>query len=328
MIYKKVAKINEEISAIGIGCWNMGGDWDSSEESKSIDVIHAAIDMGVNLFDVAPVYGWGNSEKVLGKALKQDGLRNKVLIASKAGLTWDKPHHTANNLSKESLLKEIDDSLMRLQTDRIDIYQMHWPDPNVPLEETAEALNIMKKAGKIRYVGLSNFAQKDVEKMMEYISVDCQQSLYNMLERNPATYHGIPLDYRTEKEVFPVVKKYGQAFLPYSPLMQGLLAGKFLDGMTISNHDIRNENPKFSGETFKVYQEGARKLKAFADEIGRPMNEMTLNWTRQREEVTSIIGGASSLEQLKHNIHCTEWNLTDEEIAKINEILVPFENMD
>ena len=93
MIYKKVAKINEEISAIGIGCWNMGGDWDSSEESKSIDVIHAAIDMGVNLFDVAPVYGWGNSEKVLGKALKQDGLRNKVLIASKAGLTWDKPHH-------------------------------------------------------------------------------------------------------------------------------------------------------------------------------------------------------------------------------------------
>lgn len=246
MIYKKVAKINEEISAIGIGCWNMGGDWDSSEESKSIDVIHAAMDMGVNLFDVAPVYGWGNSEKVLGKALKQDGLRNKVLIASKAGLTWDKPHHTANNLSKESLLKEIDDSLMRLQTDHIDIYQMHWPDPNVPLEETAEALNIMKKAGKIRYVGLSNFAQKDVEKMMEYISVDCQQSLYNMLERNPATYHGIPLDYRTEKEVFPVVKKYGQAFLPYSPLMQGLLAGKFLDGMTISNHDIRNENPKFS----------------------------------------------------------------------------------
>ena len=121
MIYKKVAKINEEISAIGIGCWNMGGDWDSSEESKSIDVIHAAIDMGVNLFDVAPVYGWGNSEKVLGKALKQDGLRNKVLIASKAGLTWDKPHHTANNLSKESLLKEIDDSLMRLQTDHIDI---------------------------------------------------------------------------------------------------------------------------------------------------------------------------------------------------------------
>ena len=217
---------------------------------------------------------------------------------------------------------------MRLQTDHIDIYQMHWPDPNLPLEETAEALNIMKKAGKIRYVGLSNFAQKDVEKMMEYISVDCQQSLYNMLERNPATYHGIPLDYRTEKEVFPVVKKYGQAFLPYSPLMQGLLAGKFLDGMTISNHDIRNENPKFSGETFKVYQEGARKLKAFADEIGRPMNEMTLNWTRQREEVTSIIGGASSLEQLKHNIHCTEWNLTDEEIAKINEILVPFENMD
>ena len=153
---------------------------------------------------------------------------------------------------------------------------MHWPDPNVPLEETAEALNIMKKAGKILYVGLSNFSQADVEKMMEYISVDCQQGLYNMLERNPGSYHGIPLEYRTEKEVFPNVKKYGQAFLPYSPLFQGLLAGRFLDGLTISARDIRNENPKLTGEAFKVYQDGARKLKAFADEIGRPMNEMAL----------------------------------------------------
>lgn len=328
MIYKKVEKIEDQISAIGIGCWNMGGDWDSSEENTSIKIIHAAIDMGINFFDVAPVYGWGVSEAILGKALREGGLRKRVLIASKGGLLWNEKHQTRNNLSKDSLLKEIDDTLTRLQTDHVDIYQMHWPDPNVPLEETAEALNIMKKAGKIRYVGLSNFAQADVEKMMEYISVDCQQSLYNMLERNPATYHGIPLEYRTEKEVFPNVKKYGQAFLPYSPLFQGLLAGKFLDGMTISARDIRNENPKFSGELFKVYQEGARKLKAFADEIGRPMNEMALNWLRQQEEVTSIIGGASTLEQLQHNIRCTEWNLTEEELSGIEKILEPFKDME
>ena len=223
MVYKKVEKIAEEISAIGIGCWNMGGDWDSSEENTSIRIIHAAIDLGINFFDVAPVYGWGVSETILGKALKEGGRRDKVLIASKGGLLWNEKHQTRNNLSKDSLLKEIDDTLTRLQTDHVDIYQMHWPDPNVPLEETAEALNIMKKAGKIRYVGLSNFSQADVEKMMEYISVDCQQGLYNMLERNPGSYHGISLEYRTEKEVFPNVKKYGQAFLPYSPLFQGLL---------------------------------------------------------------------------------------------------------
>lgn len=328
MVYKKAKRIAEEISAIGIGCWNMGGDWDSSEENTSIRMIHAAIDRGINFFDVAPVYGWGVSERILGKALKEDGLRNKVLIASKGGLLWNEKHQTQNNLSRDSLLKEIDDTLARLQTDHVDIYQMHWPDPNVPLEETAEALNIMKKAGKIRYVGLSNFSQADVEQMMEYISVDCQQGLYNMLERNPGSYHGIPLEYRTEKEVFPNVRKYGQAFLPYSPLFQGLLAGRFLDGLTISARDIRNENPKLTGEVFKVYQDGARKLKAYADEIGRPMNEMALNWLRQKEEITSIIGGASSVEQLEKNLRCISWDLTGEELEAIGKILEPFKDME
>lgn len=328
MVYKKVKRIAEEISAIGIGCWNMGGDWDSSEENTSIRMIHAAVDRGINFFDVAPVYGWGVSERILGKALKEDRLRNKVLIASKGGLLWNEKHQTQNNLSRDSLLKEIDDTLARLQTDHVDIYQMHWPDPNVPLEETAEALNIMKKAGKIRYVGLSNFSQADVEQMMEYISVDCQQGLYNMLERNPGSYHGIPLEYRTEKEVFPNVRKYGQAFLPYSPLFQGLLAGRFLDGLTISEKDIRNENPKLTGEAFKVYQDGARKLKAYADEIGRPMNEMALNWLRQKEEITSIIGGASSVEQLEKNLRCISWDLTGEELEAIGKILEPFKDME
>lgn len=326
MIYKKVARIEEQISAIGIGCWNMGGDWDSSEEKNSIDIIHASIDMGINFFDVAPVYGWGVSETILGKALK-GSLRDKVLIASKGGLLWNDAHQTTNNLSKESLLKEIDDSLRRLQTDHVDIYQMHWPDPNVPLEETAEALTIMKEAGKIRYVGLSNFAQADVETMMNYISVDCQQGLYNMLERNPQSYHSIPLDYLTEEEVLPNVKKYGQAYLPYSPLFQGLLAGKFLNGIDFSKRDIRNANPKLSGDRFEVYRAGAQKIKDFADAIGRPMNEVALNWLRQKEEITSIIGGASSIAQLEKNIRCTSWDLTEEERKQLDLILEPFEKM-
>ena len=149
-----------------------------------------------------------------------------------------------------------------------------------------------------------------------------------MLERNPGSYHGIPLEYRTEKEVFPNVRKYGQAFLPYSPLFQGLLAGRFLDGLTISERDIRNENPKLTGEAFKVYQDGARKLKAYADEIGRPMNEMALNWLRQKEEITSIIGGASSVEQLEKNLRCISWDLTGEELEAIGKILEPFKDME
>lgn len=327
MLYKKVKKINESISVIGIGCWNMGGDWDSSEEKSSIEIIHGAIDLGINFFDVAPVYGWGNSETILGRALKTEGLRNRVLIASKGGLLWNEKHQTTNNLSGESLIKECEDSLRRLQTDRIDIYQMHWPDPKVPLEETAEALTRLKKDGKIRYVGLSNFSQNDVETMMGMISVDCQQSLYNMLERNPASYHGIALDYRTEQEVLPVVRKYGQAFLPYSPLFQGLLAGKFLDKVDFSKRDIRNENPKLAGDLFEIYRQAANRIKTVSDEMGRPMNEVALNWLRQKEEVTSIIGGASSVAQLKKNVECCSWDISEKDMGTIDEILKPFEFM-
>ena len=326
MIYKKVKMIEEEISAIGIGCWGFGGDWDTSEEEKSIRIIHEAIDLGINFFDVAPVYGWGVSETILGKAL-QGGKRDKVLIASKAGLTWEKKYETQNNLSKANLFREIDDSLRRLQTDHIDIYQMHWPDPNTPLEETAEALSELKKAGKIRYVGLSNFNQKDVEKMMEMIEVNCQQSLYNMLERNPKSYHSIPLDYRTESEVLPTVRKYGQAFLPYSPMFQGLLSGKFKRSANFSQADIRNQNPKFRDPLFSRYYEASEQLCRFAQKIGHPLNEISLNWLRQNPQVTSIIAGAHTPEQLLGNLQCLTWELTEEMFEEIEKIIAPFENI-
>ncbi len=325
MIYKRVGKIDADISVIGIGCWNFGGDWDGSSDENSISIVHKAIDLGINFFDVAPVYGWGNSEKVLGKALK--GKRDKVIIASKGGLLWNEKHETTNNLSKDSLLKEIDESLTRLDTDYIDIYQMHWPDHNVPLEETAEALNIIKQSGKIRYVGLSNYAVEEVETMMKYISVDCQQSLYNMLERNPVSYHNIPLEYKTEKETLPQCAKYGQAFLPYSPLFQGLLAGKFNSGISFSKDDIRNANPKLVGPDFQMYFDGAQKIKDLADEIGKPMNELALNWLIAKPEVTSIIGGASKIAQLEKNVACTKWSIDDETMKKLDIILKPFEDL-
>lgn len=324
MEYKKVDKINEKISAIGLGCWNFGGDWDSTEDENSKNIILEAINLGINFFDVAPVYGWGHSEETLGKTLKEAGLRNKVIIASKGGLLWNEKRETRNNLSKESLLREVDESLRRLQTDHIDIYQMHWPDHSTSLEETAEALEIMKKAGKIRYVGLSNYAVKDVEQMMQYTDVHCQQSLYNMLERNTSTYHKISLEYKTEDEVLPFVKKHGQAFLPYSPLFQGLLAGKFTSGKNFSEHDIRNANPKLVGKDFELYFKAANEIKNLAHEYGKPMNEVALNWLRQKPEVTSIIGGASTVDQLRKNLLCLDWKINDELMKRIDQILTPF----
>ncbi len=324
MQYKKVKMIEEPISAIGIGCWNFGGDFDSSDDTVSTNIVHASIDHGINLFDVAPVYGWTHSEIVLGKALK--GKRDKVLIASKCGLTWNEKHETKNDLSKKNILREIDESLTRLQTDYIDIYQLHWPDHNTPIEETVEALHIIKDAGKIKYIGLSNYSPDDVKTFMSMIEINAQQSLYNMLERNTLSYHGIPLEYRTEKDVLPVVRKEGQAFLPYSPLFQGLLAGKFTLEKTFSARDIRNANPKLSGEAFLEYYACYEKLNEVAKQIGKPINELAINWLRQKEEVTCIIGGASSIAQLDKNVEAVEWDISTDTMAQIDEIIAPFED--
>lgn len=144
MLYKTVGRIKEQISAIGIGCWGFGGDWDTSNDRNADAIIRTSIELGINLFDVAPVYGWNHSERVLGKTLKDSGLRHKVIIASKCGLTWGDDHVTANDLTKENLFREIDGSLERLQTDYIDIWQLHWPDPSTPIEETCEALSEIK----------------------------------------------------------------------------------------------------------------------------------------------------------------------------------------
>ena len=324
MQYKRVKMIKEPISAIGIGCWNFGGDFDSSDDTVSANIVHASIDHGINLFDVAPVYGWTHSETVLGKALK--GKRDKVLIASKCGLTWNEKHETRNDLSKKNILREIDESLTRLQTDYIDIYQLHWPDHETSIEETVEALRIIKDAGKIKYIGLSNYSPEDVKTFMSMIEINAQQSLYNMLERNTLSYHGIALEYRTEKDVLPVVRKEGQAFLPYSPLFQGLLAGKFTLENKFSARDIRNANPKLSGEAFLEYYACYEKLNEVAKQIGRPINELAINWLRQKEEVTCIIGGASSIAQLDKNVEAAEWDIPDETMAQIDEIIAPFED--
>ncbi len=326
MLYKKAAKIAEEVSAIGVGCWNFGGDWDCSNDNNSISIVHAAIDNGINLFDVAPVYGWYHAERVLGKALKGER-RKKVLIASKCGLVWNDKHEAHNDLSKANILREIDESLERLQTDYIDLYQLHWPDPGTSIEETASALDLIQKQGKIRYVGLSNFAQADVETFMTYIDIHAQQGLYNMLERNTTSYHSIPLAYKTEKEMLQTVKKHGQAFLPYSPLFQGLLAGELTLGKDYSDRDIRNQNPKLSGELFKKYYEGYTALKQIADDMGKPINEMAINWLRQKPEVTCIIGGLSSPQQIEKNLKALEWDIPNDVMERIQKVLAPFENI-
>jgi len=320
---KTVAVMDEIFSAVGFGCWAIGGDWNNTTDPSSIEAIQKAIDLGVNFFDVAPVYGFGHAEEVLGKAL--EGRRHKVLIGSKCGLLWDAQRNVTNNLTAKSILQEIDDSLRRLNTDYIDIYQLHWPDPDTPIEETMETLNALKEAGKIRHIGVSNFSVDLTKQAMQAGTVVSHQGLYNMLERNPESYHQLPLTYQTQKEILPLCQKHGMAFFPYSPLFQGLLTGAFKARENFDDTDMRASNPKLTGGRFQTYFEMVEKLKDFAGEIGKPLSQIAINWLIKQDAVTSIICGAQAIQHVEENVGSVEWDLSDDMLTRIEKILAPYQ---
>lgn len=324
MKFKQVPLISERISAVGFGCWASGGGdiWNNTTDQDSIHAIRRAMDLGINFFDVAPVYGLGHAEEVLGQALR--GRRQEVLIATKCGLVWDETKKVTVKLTPDSLFQEIDDSLRRLQTDYVDIYQIHWPAPNTPIEETIAALVKIKERGKIRYIGVSNFSLALTQAAAAAGEIVSHQGLYNMLERNPSNYHNISLTYRTEAEILPYCRKKGMAFLPYSPLFQGLLTGKFKADGNFNERDVRSENPKLNGEAFKVYFEITEKLKAFANEIGKPLTQIAINWLINQEVVTSVICGAQNIAHVEENVGSVAWELTSEMTSQLENLLVPY----
>lgn len=325
MIYKSVKNIEKKISAIGVGCWPFSGPgvWDGYSDENSTATIHKAIDLGINFFDVAPVYGRGYAERILGKSLKGYVDRSEIVVASKCGLVWDpeKPEDAFNNLTRESLMEEIERSLDRLQMDYIDIYQLHWPDTKTPLEETMDTLNEMKKKGLIRHIAVSNFTMPQVREAAKYAQLDSYQGLYNLLENNPSHYHGIELGYRTEDEILPYCREHGMAFLPYSPLMQGVLTGTFKRDNNFSANDVRRENPKLCGEAFYPYYDAVEQLKEYGKIIDRTVLEIAMNWLVQNDAVTCVISGATTVEQIQQNVDTLDKTLTEEQLEKVNQIV-------
>ena len=322
MIYKIVESMPElEFSAIGMGTWAVGGGsvWNNANDQDNMATIKAAIDLGVTYFDTAPVYGLGHSETVLGQAIV--GQRDNIIIGSKCGLVWDKQNRVSNNLTAESLAQEVDSSLKRLNTDYIDLYQLHWPDPNTPLEETAKGLQKLLESGKIRHIGVSNYSVKDALKLHEMVPVASFQGLYNLLERNAESYHGIPLDYRVEREVFPLCEQYGWAFFPYSPLMQGLLTGTFKAEGNFDEKDVRASNPKLNGELFKEYYQKACQLGEIANGLNCSLAQLSLAWLIKQNPVTSIISGALTPVEMNTNAAACDLVLNEETVRRIELIV-------
>lgn len=321
MKYKQFKALNDEkLSAVGFGCWALGGTWNNTEDKKSIETIKRAVELGINFFDVAPIYGMGHSEAILGKALKEYD-RKSLFIGTKCGLIWDENKVVTKSISRESLYRELNASLERLQTSYIDLYQIHWPFEGMELEEGMATLMEMKEKGLIRYIGLSNFSLKDTKRCMELAQISTLQGLYNMLEPNSEIYHHKQLEYRTKNELLPLCKENGMAFLPYSPLMQGLLTGEFKKENNFDSSDDRSKNPKLNGERFIKYYDCVEELKEIAKEIGKPLSQLAINWLINQEEIGPVICGAQIPEHIEENVKSTEWNLDIQYLDKIEEIL-------
>lgn len=319
---KRVAKIDWDFSVLGFGCWGASGkgSWTDHSDDNQIQAIQKAIELGVNFFDVAPVYGLGHAEEVLGKAII--GQRDKLFIATKVGLPWDAEMNVRNDVTAESIMKEIDDSLKRLDVDYVDLYQIHWPtDSGVALEETIKAMKEIKASGKARYIGLCNYSVADLNKASEIEEIVSMQGLFNMLEPNADSYHNIPLQYRVMDEVFPEVKKKGMAFFPYSPLFQGMLTGKITRETVFGDNDVRNHNPKLSGEERIRYLDVINAILAIDELQGKSIAEMALNYLVAKEEVTSVIATQANEAEVEANVKALEWQMSADTVKTIESIV-------
>ena len=298
------------VSAIGLGCNNFGGRIDL--EATKI-VIHKAMDLGITLFDTADTYGnRGGSETLMGQVLGAD--RKRIVLATKFGMPMDDVDVKIGG-SRRYIMQEVEDSLRRLQTDWIDLYQMHQPDPRTPIEETLRALDDLVRQGKVRYIGCSNFAAwQVVEAAWTARScglngfVSCQDE-YSLVFRKP------------EAELMPAARKYGMGMLPYFPLASGLLTGKYRRNASLPA-GTRLANTQRLADRYLTERNWAiaEKLGDFAEARGRTMLELAFSWLLSQSPVTSVIAGATKPEQLEQNVKAGDWKLTAEELAEISQI--------
>jgi aryl-alcohol dehydrogenase-like predicted oxidoreductase len=299
-----------KISRIALGTWAIGGwMWGGTNEDESIRTIHAALDRGINLIDTAPVYGFGRSEEVVGRALAQDGRRWQAVIATKVGLAWadGNPYRDAG---KSRIVREVEDSLRRLQTDVIDIYQVHWPDPNTAIEETAEAMAALYRAGKIRAIGVSNFNPAEMDAFRAVAPLHTVQPPYNLFER------GI------EKSVLPYSRDKGLTTLVYGSLCRGLLSGRMNAGTSFTGDDLRRNDPKFQLPRLRQYIAAVEKLDRFAQEsYNKRVIHLALRWLLDRPGVGIALWGARRPDQLAPAADVMGWRIDAGAMNEIDRIL-------
>lgn len=297
-------------SRIALGTWAMGGwMWGGSDEAESIRTIHEALDRGITLIDTAPAYGFGRAEEIVGKALAADGRRSRTLIATKVGLDW-KDDQPFRNASRARILKEVEDSLRRLKTDAIDLYQVHWPDPKVSIEETAAAMAELYRSGKIRAIGVSNFTPAQMNAFRAVAPLHAAQPPYNLFER------GI------DRDVLPYCVERKIATLAYGSLCRGLLTGRMSAATQFGGDDLRHQDPKFQMPRFQHYLDAVNALDRFAREnYGKRVIHLALRWVLDRAATNVALWGARHPAQLAPIGDVMGWRLDASAMAEIDTIV-------
>jgi aryl-alcohol dehydrogenase-like predicted oxidoreductase len=296
-------------SRIGLGTWAMGGwMWGGTDEAESIATIRAALERGVTLIDTAPAYGFGRSEEIVGKALAAGGLRDKACIATKAGLGW-KDGRVYRDSRPARIRQEVEDSLRRLRTDVIDLYQVHWPDSETPIAETARTLEDLRREGKIRAIGVSNYSPAQMETFRAAARLDAVQPPYNLFERD------------IEADVLPYARATGLAVLSYGALCRGLLSGRMTATTSFDGDDLRKVDPKFQGRRFSQYLAAVEALKTLARErFGKSVLALAVRWVLDQGP-TIALWGARHPAQLQPIDEIEGWHIDEATRRDIDDIL-------
>ena len=312
MRYRKIENSDLELSVLSLGTWAFGGGewWGKQEDRDSVETLEVALNRGLTTIDTAPVYGWGRSERVIGAFIKKRKVRERIVLATKLGLSRQGPQ-IIHNLKKQRMLEEFDESRQRLQTDYFDLYQVHWPDPDTPIGETAEVMYSFYQKGVIKAVGVSNYSVEQMREFMKYSPLHCCQPQYNMFIR------GI------ENDVVPFCLDKKIAIITYAPLYSGILTGKFFFGGAKIPDDINRkmkrkdlEEPRFS-----INKGTLLKLKEIADKHGKTLAQLVLNWNYNQRGITSTIVGSRNAFQLEDNLGSVGWKIPGEDLGEINDIL-------
>jgi aryl-alcohol dehydrogenase-like predicted oxidoreductase len=305
--FVQIPKTQLQVSRVALGTWAMGGwMWGGTDQREAIATIHAALNQGINLIDTAPVYGFGASEEVVGAAL--DGVRSQTVIATKTGLEW-RDGKIYRNATRARIMQEIDDSLRRLRTDYIDIYHVHWPDPLVPVEETAEAMRSLYQQGKIRAIGVSNFSVSQMDRFRKVAPLHVLQSPYNLFER------GI------DAEILPYSQTNGIVTLGYGALCRGLLSGRMREDTMFHGDDLRRVDPKFQPPRFAQYLEAVQRLDGLAQRrFHRRVIQLAVRWMLDQGISVALWGGRHP-DQLEPGVDVAGWSLNAADRALIERIV-------